>query len=144
MIDINKVIRDHLLLNSALYTAVGGTRIYAGRNEPPSVGSKSTGGYKPSDGGAVAFRVAGGAADYADALFNVRIQAKCYAGGTTTSSTEFEAWELYRLVYDALHNTTGAEIVHGEADALGNILYEPGTDWCFVLAYFTLMVRNNE
>lgn len=136
MIDILDVIRDHLLLDSALYAAVGdGEYLFAGRNEPGE-------GYKPSKGGAIAFRVAGGMADYSDALFNVRIQAKCYRGQTATQATEMACWTLYRLLYDALHNTTGAQILHGEADTLGVQLYEPDTEWAFVLGFFMIQVRN--
>lgn len=127
MADLHSQIRAYLVLSSDLTDLVG-SRIYAGRNVPPV-------GYKPNDGDCITFLIRGGAADYDDALLNPSVQFKCY------STREIDAWALYWTVYDHLQNGTSSTILHAESETLGQILEEPGTEWYFVLAHFTIMIR---
>jgi len=127
MIDANAKIREYLLTDVPLVNLVG-ARIYAGRDVPPE-------GYQPQDGAAITFRLRGGSPDYDDALLTPSVQFKCYA------ATEIDAMTCYRALYDALHNGTGATVLHGESEILGQSLEEPNTQWPFVLSYFQIMLR---
>ena len=127
MIDAHKVIREFLLDNAAL-VALAAERVYAGRDVPPV-------GYKPDDGACVVFKLRGGRPDYGDALLDPSVQFKCYG------ATEALAYQVYRAVYDAVHNGTGAGVLHAESETLGQVLSEPDTGWYFALAYFTFMLR---
>jgi len=109
-------------------TDLVGSRIYAGRDVPPA-------GYKPGDGNCITFKVRGGGADYDDALLNPSVQFKCY------STDEVGAYALYRVLYDHLQNAKSSQILHAESETFGQILEEPETEWYFVLAYFTIMIR---
>lgn len=129
MIDALALIRTHLLANTALAALVS-TRVYAGRDVPPP-------GYKPSDGAAITFKLRGGQPDYDDALLNPSVQFRCYG------ATELAADVCYRALYDALHNAHGASVLHGEIEIAGQSLEEPETAWPFVLAYFTVMLRQS-
>lgn len=129
MIDPHTVIRDYLLLDADLVGLVG-NRVYAGRDVPPV-------GYAPGDGPCVTFRVRGGEPDYDDALLNPSVQFKCYAPDEPSS------YEVYRALYDHLHNGQAAGIAHAESEVLGQLLEEPETDWHFVLAYFRVMLRKS-
>lgn len=127
MIDANAKIREFLVADVPLVNLCG-TRIYAGRDVPPE-------GYNPADGDAITFKIRGGSPDYDDALLSPSVQFKCYG------ATELAAMACYRALYDALHNGTGATVLHGESEILGQALEEPDTQWTFVLAYFTVMLR---
>lgn len=128
MIDAQDIIRDYLLTDTPLVALVG-SRIHAGRNVPPP-------GYQEaSDGDCLTFRVRGGRMDYEDALVIPSVQFKFY------STSEAGAQAGYRALYDALHGATSGDILHAEIDILGQTLEEPGTQWVFVLAFFTIMLR---
>ena len=89
MIDVHDVIRDYLLTVSGVTDLVG-TRIYAGRDVPPSSFSLV------DDGACIAFRVRGGDEDYEGALLTPSVQFKCYG------QTDLEANTVYRALDDAL------------------------------------------
>lgn len=127
MVDLHTTIRSYLILSSDLTDLVG-TRIYAGRDVPPV-------GYVPADGDCIVFKVRGGGPDYDDALLNPSVQFKCYSTG------EVDAYNLYRTLYDHLHNGKSSMILHAESETLGQILEEPETEWYFVLSYFTVTIR---
>jgi len=127
LIDVQARIRNYLLADVALVALVG-ARIYAGRAEPPP-------GYKPGDGAALVFKVRGGGLDYEDALLIPSVQFKCYG------EDEVSAWMCYCALHDALHDGRSAQILHAEAETLGQPLEEPQTEWRYVLAHFTIMMR---
>ena len=127
MIDALGLIRAHLMTNAALAALVG-ERIYGGRDVPPV-------GYKPGDGPCITFKIRGGGADYDDALLLPSVQFECY------DLSEQKANNAYEALYEALHNSTGANVLYGLVDVLGQTLEEPATGWYFVLSYFTIMLR---
>ena len=127
MIDVHQKIREYLLLSADLREMVD-ERIYAGRDVPPV-------GYLPGEGGCVVFRVRGGGPDYDDALLNSSIQFKCYG------ENEIAAFEVYLALYDHLHNGKSSQVLHAESETLGQPLEEPDTEWHFVLAYFSVILR---
>lgn len=132
MIDPNAKLLTLLEADSALSTLCG-NRIYAGRDVPPP-------GYQPKDDGAnnpaVCFRVRGGPGfDLEDAILTPSFQIKCYG------STEINATTCYRTLVDALHNGSSADILRGVQESVGQLLEEPGTEWPFVLVFFTVHMR---
>ncbi len=128
MIDVETAIRDFLKVRPEI-TQYTGARIYAGRDVPPV-------GYSlPDNGACIVFRTRGGTPDYDDALLNPSVQFKCYG------ASEYLAMQVYRALYDVLHGGYDANILHAEAEVLGQSLEEPETQWPFVLTYFTVMVR---
>jgi hypothetical protein len=104
-------------------------RIYAGRDVPPK-------GYNPGDGSAVTFRIRGGFGfDEEDAILTPSFQFKCYG------STELAAMTCYRTLVDALHNGYSADVLRGIQESVGQLLEESGTEWPFVLVFFTVHIR---
>ena len=130
MTDVAAAIRAYLLTDADLVALVG-TRVWAETSTPAA-------GYTPADGGAVCVMVRGGQPDYSDALLVPSIQVKCYA------ATAVAAGAVYRAVFMALHNARGGTVRWGQADTLGQTLTEPGTgsgtEWPFVLGYFSMWV----
>ncbi|HUV93939.1 MAG TPA: hypothetical protein VMX14_03810 [Anaerolineae bacterium] len=134
MIDPHVAIKEFLALQEPFATRVG-DRLHAGRSEPPK-------GYTPADGDCVVFMVRpGGGPDYEDALLVCSVQFKCYGFDALDSPSEVESFGLYRLLYDALHNGHDGTLLWGLTEGVGQLLAEPETDWYFVLAYFTVMLR---
>jgi hypothetical protein len=108
-----------------------GVAIHAGRDVPPE-------GYTPGDDGdAIVFRIRGGTFDYEDALILPSVQFKCYA------TDEVDAYDLYRTLHGVLQLGHDGSILNAEAETIGQLLEEPETGWRFVLAFYTVMVRNN-
>lgn len=128
-VDLLDVVRDYLLADGTIAGLVS-TRVYAGRDVPPS-------GYAISDGPALTVRVRGGRMAYDDPLYVASVQTKCYGGTALAADT------LYRAVFDRLHNGRNGNILHAEIEMLGQQLEEPDTEWPFTLAYFMVMIRNN-
>jgi len=134
VIDPHIAVREFLISQEPFASLVG-DRLYGGRSEPPK-------GFSPSDGDCVAFMVRPGVGpDYEDALFTASVQFKCYGFDALDSSSEVESFNLYRSLYDALHNGHDATLLWGLTEGVGQILSEPETGWFFVLAYFTVMLR---
>lgn len=129
MIDIPKAIRDFLLDRSGVTDLVG-TRIYAGRDQPPVS-------YEVSDGDCLTFRVRGGDADHEDAIHRPSVYFKCY-GGTIQGS-----WTLYRALRDALQFQAGGEILYATEEMTGHALEEPDSEWPFVLCAFRFLIRRD-
>ena len=127
MIDIPDRIRDYLLAQSGV-TAVTSTRIWAERDTPPT-------GYKPNTGGAVTFKVAGGAPAYSGAYANVRVQFKSYG------VDEAAANSVYRALYDVLKRGGGGGIKSSTVETMGQTLEEPDTGWIFVLFFASFWVN---
>lgn len=125
MINPHSLIRTYL---TGAMSATVGSRIYAGRDEPPA-------GYTPSSGKAVVFKSRNIDPDYDDALFVFDGQFKCYG------TSEVDADICYRALYTALHNATSSTILHAEATGGGVPLEDPDTGWFYVLAYFMVMLR---
>lgn len=128
MNNVSKTLRDYLLTKAGL-TALTGTRIYAEANTPAA-------GYKPSDGGAVCFKVRGGRPEYVDVLLGPSVQFKCYG------SSELVANQLYQALYDALHNAQTNAVRMARCEMLGQTLAEPESGWPFVLTFFKVMIAN--
>jgi hypothetical protein len=131
MTDVAEAIHTHLLADAAL-TALVVNRIYAEADTPPV-------GYKPSDGGAVCFKVRGGWPDGSDLLMIPSVQCKCYGVSRLAANA------VYRAVYHALHNTrAGSTVRWGQVEVIGQTLTEPdtqgGSPWWFNLSFFTVYV----
>ena len=128
MIDVNAKVLTLLEANVALVTLCG-SRIYAGRDVPRE-------GYNPGDGSAITFRVRGGPGfDEEDAILTPSFQFKCYG------ASEIAAQTCYRALVDALHNGYTADVQRGIQESVGQLLEEPGTEWPFVLVFFTVWIR---
>ena len=127
MIEPHELIRAFLAGDAALVALVS-ARIYAGRDVPPA-------GVEPGDGDCLTFKIRGGNTHYDDALLNPSVQFKSY------STSEAGAYAGYRALRDALHNGHDSNILHAEEEGLGQPLEEPGTEWRYVLAFFTIMLR---
>ena len=128
MIDVNAKVLA-LLEADAPLVAITGSRIYAGRDVPRE-------GYNPADGSAITYRVRGGFGfDEEDALTTPSFQFKCYG------ADEVNAQTCYRALVDALHNGHSADVLRGVLESPGQLLEEPGTEWPFVLAFFTVHIR---
>jgi hypothetical protein len=128
VVDALQAVRDFLVAQGAL-TALTGGRIWAGRDVPPP-------GYQPADGGAICLNVRGGSVDESDALVLPSVQFKCYG------ADEVGANEVYRALYDALHNAQAAVVRWARCEILGQTLQEPETGWTFVLAFFQVTIAN--
>ena len=128
MIDLHAEVEAFLSVTGTTLEGLVADRIYAGRTVPPP-------GYELSDGPCVVFRVRGGGPDYDDALLIPSVQFKMYG------SSEESAFEVYRALYDRLHNGHDDSILHAESEVLGQLLEESDTQWPYVLAFFTVMVR---
>lgn len=129
MIDPQTLVRTFLAGRAEL-TSLVGERIYAGRERPPV-------GYSPADGPCIAFKVRGGQPDYDDALLLPSMQFTCWAG------SEEASYEVYRALYDALHNGHSASILRGLSEVLGQVAEEAETGWYFTFAAFKLMLRTS-
>lgn len=86
-------------------------------------------GYKPSDGGAIAFATRGGLPSYEGTL-NPRVQFKCYGSTPQAANT------VYRALYDRLHEAKSGAFKMALCDTLGQPLTEPDTGWYFVLTFY--------
>lgn len=124
MIDAPAVIRSYLVTQTAL-TTLTGQRIWPERSRPIA-------GYKPADGGAIAFKIRGGQLLYSGQAASPSVQFKCYA------ADELGANAVYRALFDALNNKHGSGIKSAYAETLGQTLTEPETEWPFVLAFYTV------
>lgn len=128
MIDPYAKLMTLLEADTALVTLCG-SRIYAGRDVPPK-------GYTPDDGSAITFRIRGGIGfDLEDAILTPSFQFKTYG------ATELGAMTCYRTLVDALHNGYSADVQRGIQESVGQLLEESGTEWPFVLVYFTAWIR---
>ncbi len=129
MIDVHDALLTFLEVAGTELNGMVADRLFAGRSVPPV-------GYDPGDGPCVCFRVRGGRPDYDDALLMTSVQFKTYG------HNEERAFEVYRALYDRLHNGHDDVILHAEAEGIGQPLEEPGTEWRYVLAFFLVMVRD--
>ena len=127
MIEPHGLIRAFLADDAALVALVG-TGIYAGRDVPPPD-------VTPGDGDCLVFKIRGGNTHYDDALIYPSVQFKAYA------TSEVGAYAVYRALRDALHNGHDSNILHAEEEGLGQPLEEPDTEWRYVLAFFTVLLR---
>jgi hypothetical protein len=128
VIDPNAKVLTLLEANTALVTLCG-SRIYAGRDVPPP-------GYNPADGSAITFRVRGGPGfTLENPTLVPSFQFKCYG------ATELAATTCYRTLVDALHDGYSADVLRGIQESVGQLLEEPGTEWPFVLVFFTVHIR---
>lgn len=127
MIDLPAKILAFLQANAPL-VALTSTRLWAEADFPPA-------GYTPDDGAGIAFKIRGGRPDYTP-MHWPSVQFKIYG------ATEVAANACYRALYDALHEQGGADVRWGQVEVYGQTLREPDTDWIFVLAAFTLLIRS--
>jgi hypothetical protein len=97
--------------------------------------------YRPSQGGAIAFRARGGpATDYHGQTFELSFQFKCYG------TTEAQCNTVYRALFDALQDRTYGNMIHSELEIGGQSVRERAmepNDWPYVLAFFTMIFRTN-
>lgn len=121
MIDTPATIRTFLSEQAAL-TALTGERIWAEMNVPPP-------GYKPTDGGALTFRIRGGGPDYSRSVLNPSVQFKCYGNGIEGAQA------VYRALYEVMDNGAGLNIKSTLIDILGQSQADQETGWPFVLTF---------
>lgn len=129
MINISATIRAYLALNAQV-SAVFGQRIYAARSLPA--------GYTPERGPGLLVSVRGGGQAFHSQLYLPSMQMRIYA------RTESEASAAAVQLYEAINDTQSREFayVRMEEGTLPTLLNEPGTNWPYVLCYFTFQVRN--
>ena len=125
MIDTSEALRDYLLTVPALAAA----RFYAERDTPPP-------NYKPADGWAFCFKRRGGGQHYEGVILEPSYQFKCYG------ATELAANQAYRALYDALDGMAEYLLQAAEMETQGQTLYEPKTNWPYVLVFFKFSVLN--
>lgn len=122
MIDVSAQVRAYLVSVPQLAALVG-SRIYAERDVPPS-------GYRPSQGGAIVFKVRGGLPDYSESQLNPSLQFKCYG------IDEAAAGAVYRALYESLRRKANGYFKSAQVEVLGQTLREPQTEWVYVLAFW--------
>jgi len=107
-----------------------GTRVYIARSLPA--------GYKVADGAALLAMVRGGGQAYSSQMYWPSVQFRCYA------ATEGEARAAGRALYDALNDTQarGVAWMRMEEGTLPVLMNEPGTNWPYMLAFFTVAMQN--
>jgi hypothetical protein len=129
MIDIDAKLRE-LLGKQTEITAIFGERIYIARSLPA--------GYKVADGPALLAMVRGGSQAYSSQMYWPSVQFRCYAG------TEQAARAAGRALYDALNDTQarGCAWIRMEEGTLPVLMNEPGSNWPYMLAFFTLAMQN--
>jgi hypothetical protein len=127
MVDVERLLRTWMLQQAAIVDLVD-DRVYAARDVPPV-------GVEIADGPCVVLKTRGGMMDYADAIISPSFQVKAYG------RTEQEAMQLYRALFESLQGMVNSSILHAEMEAPGQPLEEPDTHWPFVLAYWTIMFR---
>jgi len=124
VIDVDATAVDLALSDATLAAAVNG-RVYGG-DAPPA-------GFDPANG-CVVLKSRGGQTRY-DPLIDVSIQVKCYG------ATAPDAWQIYQLTYDALHEAANGRVAFSQSEVTGQQLTEPSTGRTFILAYFRMMMR---
>jgi hypothetical protein len=129
MIDIEATIRAYLVTLTDL-TAIFGTRIYAARSLPP--------GYRAEQGAALLMTIRGGGQEYHSQLYLPSVQLRAYA------ATEEEVRAASMAIYDALNDTKarGFAWIRMEDGTLPVLLNEPGTNWPYMLSYYSIQVLN--
>jgi len=131
MIDVTDMLATYLASQTTL-TAITSTRLWQGRVTPPT-------GYRPSLGGAIAYRARGGPApDYHSQIMRTSYQFKCYG------ESEKQANQVYRALYDVLQDKSYSSIIHAEMEVAGQELRERAmepNDWPYTLTFFMLSFR---
>lgn len=128
MIDAPDVLRDYLLTKTAITTLVG-TRIWAQMTYPPE-------GYKPSQGGAIVFKIRGGAPDYTSANLVLPWQFKSYGLSIYIASA------IDRALADVLFDANGGGIISSRMEQAGQSIPEPQTDWPCILSFYETWMRS--
>ncbi len=118
-----------LLAYLQAHAQMTGVQVVAGRAVPPV-------GWNPSNGELVIFNQRGGRGTYEDEHLMPSFQFKCYG------ETEPTSFAVYKKVRNALHQQMGGNLKYGEEEALGQLLYEPETNWPFVLVFFGVSLVN--
>lgn len=127
MIDVEASLTT-LLLSIATLTAKTDRRIYAGTSLP--AGSTITAGKT------LLFNMRGGDPDFSSKVLYPSIQFRSYG------PTEEDARDLDRTLFDVLHDYKGPGILNCTLQTLGQLLYEPDTNWPFILSYYQLSILN--
>ena len=129
MIDIDAKLRD-LFGKLTDITAMFGTRIYIARSLPA--------GYKVADGPALLATVRGGGQGYSSQIYWPSVQMRCYG------ATEGIARQASQALCDALNDTQarGCAWIRMEDGTLPVLMNDPGTNWPYVLAFFTVAMQN--
>ena len=129
MIDTSEVIRDFLAIQPQV-TGLTAQRIWGERDTPPE-------GYSlGNDGPAICFKRRGGGVDYESVVLRPSVQFKVYG------RTELEANQVYRALFDVLGRANTGLILAAELETQGQTLYEPETDWPYVLVFFKFQIIN--
>ncbi len=121
-----RMVLEHLKIAQAV-TGLAGSRIYAGRDEPPA-------GYTPTNGGCVLVKQRGEQFRNENEQLVASMQVQCIA------ATEEYADALYRVVRGALHHQPSQYLRYCELEQGGAHLRKPETGWPFVLAFFEVIV----
>lgn len=127
MIDAPEVLRAFLATKTTL-TALIGDRLWPQRTFPIE-------GYLPSQGQAIVFRPRGsGTVDYSGNVYTLSWAFKCYG------RDELEADQLYRTLFDVLHDAKGAGLFRAALEVGGQPLQEPVIKWDYCLSYWTTLM----
>ncbi len=129
MIDVHNALRAFLIAPSPLRTLLGGDFVYV-----PELPSGVSGATKR-----IAFRVSGGITSDDLRLQQARVNFRCYGESSD------QARALEGVLYDRLHGQqnfiVGNVGFHGATqDVPGQPSQDPGTNWHFVFALYTVWV----
>jgi len=129
MIDIEATIREYLAEQTEI-SATFGKRIYAARSLPA--------GYTPDRGPGLLLNVRGGGQAFHSNLYTPSVQMRIYG------KTEADVRAAANQLYEAINDTQSREFayVRMQEGTLPSLLNEPGTNWPYVLCYYTFQVRN--
>ncbi len=134
MIDAQGVMLAFLEGQSSI-TTLTGSRIYAGRSEPPE-------GYTPADGAAIVFkrrqdRPIGERGVAISSSFAFRF----YGTGGNYNAQLLSAEALYRATYEVLNFGTNYGVLGAQIEGGPEPLTEPDTGWPVVVAFFRAQLR---
>lgn len=126
MINAPVVLRTFLIAQTPLFTLTG-NRIWEERVYPIE-------GWTPSDGNAICFRTRGGRPDYTGLMLTQSWMFKCYG------SDESDAHDLYRTLFDVLHDKATGGMYHSELEIAGQLLQEGPLGWNYSLSFWTTIM----
>lgn len=135
MIDAHSALRTFLIAASPLRTLLGGDYVYW-----PEIPG---GGDPPMPGKAISFRFNGGITFPTLRAQDARVSMRCYG------ETAFEAMEVYRALYDRLHDRQnfivddpGGDVgFHGTIETVPGVpLEDPATRWPYIFSVWAARV----
>jgi len=134
MIDAQGVMLAFLEGQSGI-TTLTGSRIYAGRSEPPE-------GYTPADGAAIVFkRRQDRPIDERGVVISSSFSFRFYGTGGNYNAQLLSAEALYRATYEVLNFGTNYGVLGAQIEGGPEPLTEPDTGWPVVVVFFRAQLR---